>query len=604
MSFNVLLIDDEAGIVQALSRVFDNAGLITHTAHNLQDALEILRTHTIKVMITDFRMPGGDGLELCQQARELSPCTYRLLLSGHVEYPLLRAALQRGDVHKFAAKPWNNQALIRDVEEGARQSDLMKKVHALRSAVHDDQPAFLTDRNWVIRLANARLCTALGIPEEQLVGRNLFAPSICAMPVMQEAEITRQTESGQTWLGFFSLIDVQRQEIPTWMVVTALSQDYRICVCSFVDPDAGNAGREIRTELRRYSGSHQLDEFSNFLEDNYGMARTLLVEFPREMVNDADLSALCYERISAATGGLNRIFTPASNLFLIPLADSHADDGVSNLEDAIRRQFSAPLVHRRQVVQVTPTLRIESSNDDQPFASLRSKLTHYETLEAPEKSLSGTNITPVADVIQSATQPAIVHSNGPDVLPIFDHQGHILGVRTCRPESRPDSWIQLTLSCWQQYLQAAPFLAIDMASGDPLPNAPQTATCLLEFNVSMGLPEALQNPSEEFVRRGFQLLLRNPSQQLLASRQLANLPIRAIAFGPRQLQEMMGAEAGFRRLLQKWQEQGVQFLGEQLNSPTELANARHWGMDWLCGDALSKPVKASRLSWFANVDGF
>lgn len=604
MSFSVLLIDDEAGIVQALSRVFDNAGLVTYTAHNLQEALEILRNHIIKVMITDFRMPGGDGLELCQQAREQSPCTYRLLLSGHVEYPLLRAALQRGDVHKFVAKPWNNQALIRDVEEGARQSDLMKKVHTLRSAVHDDQPAFLTDRNWVIRLANARLCTVLGIPEEQLLGRNLFAPSICAMPVMQEAEITRQTESGQTWLGFFSLLDVQRQEIPTWMVVTALSQDYRICVCSFVDQDTGNARREIRTELRRYSGSHQLDEFCQYLEHNYGMARTLVVEFPREMVNDADLSALCYERISAATGGLNRIFTPASNLFLIPIADTSADNSVTNLENTICRQFNAPLVHRRQVVQVTPTLRIESSNDEQPFASLRNSLAHYESLESHDNNPVSANITPVADVIQNATKPAILLSNGPDVLPIFDHQGQILGVRTCRQESRPDSWMQSTLSCWQQYLQTAPFLAMDTITDDALPDAPLAATCLLEVNVSMGLPESLLSQVDLLQRRGFQLLLRNPSQNLLASRQLATLPIRAFAFGPRQLQEMMGAEAGFRRLLQKWQEQGVKFLGEQLDSPTELATARHWGMDWLCGDALSKPVKASRLSWFANVDGF
>lgn len=592
MSFSVLLIDDEAGIVQALSRVMEHTGLTVVTANTLAEAVTLLQTRTIKVMITDFRMPGGDGIELCRLARQLSPHTYRLLLSGHVEYALLQAALQSGDVHKFAAKPWNNTTLIRDVEEGAQQSDLMRKVHHLRNAVHDDQPALLTDHNWVIRLANARLCTVLGISEEQLVGRNLFAPSICSMPVTGEAEITRQTEAGQTWLGYFSLLDRERRQIPTWMAITALSQDYRICVCSFAESDTAT---EIRTELRRYSGSHQFDEFCQYLADNYGMARALMIEFPREMVNDADLSALCYERISAAAGGLHRIFTPAPHLFLIPIADSHADSCIRSLTSTIRQQFTAPLIHQRQVVQVMPAILLESSTGEQPLAGLRARL-------APPADKTPV-ISTHAPAPAPAVKPTVILNNGPELLPVFNRQGQILGARTSGPESHPGVWVNVIHTSWRQYLTSDPWLLLELASVQmPLPALPNGTRGLLEVQVSRGLPADIDVIAERARQAGYELLLRHPAQSLLSTRSISHLPIRAFAFAAHQLQEMMGAEAGFRRLLQKWQEQEVYFMAEQLDTPTDLATARQWKMDWLCGAALSQPVKANRLSWFASID--
>lgn len=615
MTFNVLLIDDEAGIVQALARVLNAEGIRSFTAHNMQDAIEILQQHTIKVMISDFRMPGGDGLELCRQARQCSPGTYRLLLSGHVEYPLLRSALQQGEAHKFVAKPWNNSALISDVIEGSRQSDLMFKVHSLKAAVHADQPAFITDRNWIIRLANQKLCTVLGITEDQLIGKNLFAPSICAMPVIQEAEITRQTEANQTWLGYFSLINAQRRQIPTWMAISSLSHDYRICACSFVTEDA-STGTEIRTELRRYSGTHQFDEFCHHIENNYGEARTLLVEFPAEMVNDADLSALCYERISAATGGLHRVFTPAPHIFLIPLPASLAGPQPATLSDNIKRQFSAPLIHRRQVLQMSPMMCEEStsSKGEQPFAALRNRLAALVIQPAPQDR----NKT---DKPETLSIPLILEKpdTGPDVLPLFDRQGRIIGLQSPPAVSEPKDWLNQACLFWRQFFTSTPVLLLDpghLQCPDingwlltPGPeSAPRAVTALtpnkhlLMLDCEHGLPQGIQQLPPQLQKSGCSLLLRNPSLTLSGSRQLATQLVAAIGFDASVLQQYQSNGITFRRQLQKWRDNGISVYAEKLATTADIAMARQWSIDWLGGTALSRMINGAQLGWFGGEE--
>jgi hypothetical protein len=529
---------------------------------------------------------------------------------------LLRSALQHGEVHKFVAKPWNNAALISDVLEGARQSDLMFKVHGLKAAVHADQPAFITDRNWIIRLANQKLCSVLGIAEDQLVGRNLFAPSLCAMPVIQEAEITRQTEANQTWLGYFSLINAQRRQIPTWMAVSSLSHDYRICACSFVTEDA-STGTEIRTELRRYSGTHQLDEFCHYIENNYGEARTLLVEFPAEMVNDADLSALCYERISAATEGVHRVFTPAPHIFLIPLAASQVNSHPANLSDNIRRQFSAPLIHRRQVLQVSPMICEEStsSNGEQPFAALRNRL-------------AALAIQPVSharhkrEEPETPSIPLIVEKpdTGPDVLPVFDRQGRIIGLQSPPAVSAPHDWIDKAGLFWRQFFTSIPVLLLDpghlqaaeilqwLALSSTPSNTPSDVTPgttaqdkrLLMLDCEHGLPRCIQPPPPELQKAGWTLLLHNLPLALSGSKQLATLPVAAIGFDAVCLQQLQGSESAFRRQLQKWRDSGIPVYAEKLATTADIAMARQWDIDWLSGAALSRMINGAQLGWFGG----
>ena len=104
MQINVLLVDDEPSIIQALRRMLRSQDWNLFEANDGEEALDVLRREHIHVMVTDFKMPRRDGISLCHEARKISPYTYRLLLSGQVDYSALREAWHAGDVHRFVRR--------------------------------------------------------------------------------------------------------------------------------------------------------------------------------------------------------------------------------------------------------------------------------------------------------------------------------------------------------------------------------------------------------------------------------------------------------------------------------------------------------------------
>jgi CheY-like chemotaxis protein len=66
----ILVVDDEFLIAEILSFALEDAEFDVLTASNGQKALDMLLSHTITLMITDFMMPVMNGLELAQAMRE------------------------------------------------------------------------------------------------------------------------------------------------------------------------------------------------------------------------------------------------------------------------------------------------------------------------------------------------------------------------------------------------------------------------------------------------------------------------------------------------------------------------------------------------------
>ena len=94
---NLLVVDDEKYLVQSLVATYDweSMGISSvHTAYCAKDALNILSTAVIHIMITDIRMPGNSGLELIEKARECSPATKCILLSGYSEFEYAKKAVK------------------------------------------------------------------------------------------------------------------------------------------------------------------------------------------------------------------------------------------------------------------------------------------------------------------------------------------------------------------------------------------------------------------------------------------------------------------------------------------------------------------------------
>ena len=80
----VLLVDDNRDGLLARKSLLEEQGFILATATNGEEAFEALSKTTFDLMVTDFRMPKLNGIELIQRVRPLHPALRIILLSGFV----------------------------------------------------------------------------------------------------------------------------------------------------------------------------------------------------------------------------------------------------------------------------------------------------------------------------------------------------------------------------------------------------------------------------------------------------------------------------------------------------------------------------------------
>ena len=79
----LLLIDDEVNILSSLKRLFRPLGYNILTAESGKDALTLLQSETVDLVISDMRMPQMSGAEVLEQIRRQWPDVVRILLTGY-----------------------------------------------------------------------------------------------------------------------------------------------------------------------------------------------------------------------------------------------------------------------------------------------------------------------------------------------------------------------------------------------------------------------------------------------------------------------------------------------------------------------------------------
>jgi len=112
----ILFVDDEERILNALKSIFRNKYHV-FTATSGEQAFEFLTKFRVHLIVSDQRMPGMLGVELLRRAKELSPTTVRILLTGYSDLASIVGSINEGEVYRFINKPWNNQDIQAIVAE-------------------------------------------------------------------------------------------------------------------------------------------------------------------------------------------------------------------------------------------------------------------------------------------------------------------------------------------------------------------------------------------------------------------------------------------------------------------------------------------------------
>lgn len=125
--YRLLIVDDEPGVCNALTRIFRKESYQVVTAANATEALAVLEQHVIQVVISDYMMPGMSGADLLKQIKRDYPDTIRIMLTGHADTGAVMGAINEGAVYKFILKPWNDDDLRITVALALEQFELKQR---------------------------------------------------------------------------------------------------------------------------------------------------------------------------------------------------------------------------------------------------------------------------------------------------------------------------------------------------------------------------------------------------------------------------------------------------------------------------------------------
>jgi two-component system response regulator AtoC len=132
----VLLVDDVQGMCEALAEALTRRGWDVVWRTSAPEALEVLRTGEVDVVVTDLVLKGMNGLALCERIAESWPDVPAIVITafGTVEHAV--GAIRAG-AYDFIIKPFETEALVLALERAIQHRRLQEEVKTLRRVVAD-----------------------------------------------------------------------------------------------------------------------------------------------------------------------------------------------------------------------------------------------------------------------------------------------------------------------------------------------------------------------------------------------------------------------------------------------------------------------------------
>lgn len=110
----ILVVDDEVDILDSLQLLLERSlsNVRVLTAESGPAAIQVLKRDPVDLIITDYRMPGMDGLELLAKAAKIAPLTPTVLITAFPDMELAIRAINEARVRSFITKPMQPEKIL------------------------------------------------------------------------------------------------------------------------------------------------------------------------------------------------------------------------------------------------------------------------------------------------------------------------------------------------------------------------------------------------------------------------------------------------------------------------------------------------------------
>src|SRR6266566_4693144 len=168
----VLVVDDEDGIRQALTRFLSRLGYLVQAASNATEALQQLSAHNPQAMLCDIRMPETSGVELLPKVLAQDPDLAVVMLTA-IDEPRTAIECLKLGAYDYLIKPVDLEELELSLQHALRQREVAVRTRELeeRSAAIEEVAldALAAARDWEgTEAALSKLAEELGAPREEL----------------------------------------------------------------------------------------------------------------------------------------------------------------------------------------------------------------------------------------------------------------------------------------------------------------------------------------------------------------------------------------------------------------------------------------------------
>lgn len=135
----ILLVDDEATILESLGRLIERDGHCVMTARSAEEAIARLQRESVDVVVTDLRLPRDSGIDLLRTVKRLHPDVEVILMTAYGQIEDAVEAMKEG-AYDFLPKPVKKAALMKTVEKAMERRRLIRENRDLRAQLNQAQP--------------------------------------------------------------------------------------------------------------------------------------------------------------------------------------------------------------------------------------------------------------------------------------------------------------------------------------------------------------------------------------------------------------------------------------------------------------------------------
>ncbi|MDY7034480.1 MAG: ATP-binding protein [Thermodesulfobacteriota bacterium] len=216
----VLFVDDEPNILNSLRRLLRKEPYESIFAQSAQEALNILDTRDVQVIVTDLNMPEMDGLTLLTRVQQKYPDVIRLVLSGLGDQESILEAVNRGDIYRYIIKPCTDMDLKVIIKQSIEKYKEQMRLRLLANLIENASYVmiFIIKPDGRIVECNALARTTFRYEGDEMRLQNMRALFRCEAYGGWDT-LSTLVKRDSHWRGELSAIDKNGVEFPVDMVV-------------------------------------------------------------------------------------------------------------------------------------------------------------------------------------------------------------------------------------------------------------------------------------------------------------------------------------------------------------------------------------------------